>query len=284
MKTQSLTVSGLSNFSITISPDALQKKAAALEMSKSILAVTSRDQQQDAIAAGGLLKGLIKGMEATREEVKKPALDAGRAIDATAKIYSLELNAELMRVEKLAADFQREEDRKQVALRAEEERRQQAQREAEETERRREQEALQRIAAEAEQERRAALVKIQEAKDESAREIAQREADRLAEIRAEEVRINQLACQEAELKRQDAMRDRHQAMVTTIPQRTEGAKVVRKMNYELKDIRALHAARPDLVELTERRAQILAAISIPGAPAIPGIYVFEETKVQSMAS
>ncbi len=49
-------------------------------------------------------------------------------------------------------------------------------------------------------------------------------------------------------------------------------------------MKALYAARPDLVELTDRRSLILAAISIPNAPAIPGIYVFEETKIQSKAS
>lgn len=284
MKNQALTTTNLADFSVTIAPDALQCKADALSLAKSITSVASADEQQDAIAAGGLLKGLIRGMENTRKEVKAPVLEASAKIDSTAKQYSAELAAELARVEKLAADFQCEEDCKTAAIRAEEERRQQEEREAEERERRKEQEALARIAAEAERERRAALARIQAAEDETAREIAQKEADRLAEARAEEIRNNQIACQEAEDRRQEAMRQRHETMLATAPAKPQGATVRRTLNYELKDIRALYAARPDLVELTERRAQILAAIAIPGAPSIPGIYVFEQTKMNTKAS
>lgn len=279
-----LTTTPLSNFTVTIVPSAQQAKADAIALAKSITAVTTVAQQQDAISASSLMKGLLRDVESAREAVKKPVLDAGRKIDAAAKAFAADLDAEVRRVERLAADFQREEDRKAVAIRAEEERRQREAREAEEAERRREQEALERIAAEAERERRAALAKIQAAKDDAAREAAQIEADRLAEARAEEVRINQAACAEAAEKRAEAERERAMALQTIAPPKPEGATVRRMMYYELKDIRALYAARPDLVELTPRRALILAAIAIPNAPAIPGIYVFEQTKVQSRAS
>ncbi len=231
-----------------------------------------------------MMKGLLRDMEKTREEVKKPALEAGRRIDATAKEYAKELLAETGRIEKLAADFQREEDRKAAAIKAEEERKQREAREAEEAERRKEQEALARIAAEAEKERRAALLKIQQAKDEESKARAQEEADRLAEARAEEVRLNQIACQEAAEKRLEAERERAMQLQTMAPPKPQGAVVKRTFDYELKDIRALYAARPDLVELTPKRALILAAISIPNAPSIPGIYCFEQTKIQSKAS
>lgn len=274
----------LSDFSVTIVPAAQQAKADALSLSESIIAVTTAAQQRDAISAASLMKGLLRDVEGAREEVKKPVLIAGRKIDAAAKVFSFELEAEVKRVERLAADFQKEEDRKAAAIRAEEERRQQAQREAEEAERERERQALARLAAEAEKERRAALLKIQQAKDEAAREAAQIEADRLAEARAEEVRINQLACQEAAERRLEAERGRAMQLQAVAPPKPEGAIVKRSCDYELKDIRALYAARPDLVELTPKRSLILAAISIPNAPAIPGLYVFEETKVQSRAS
>lgn len=278
-----LTTTPLDKFYVTVLLEAIQAKNDALALAAPIKSVTTLQEQQDAIAAASMMKGLTRDMEKTRKEVKQPVLDAGRKIDATAEVYAKELDAEVKRIEKLAADFQREEDRKAAAIRSEEERRQQAQREAEERERRLEQEALARIAFEAEQERRAALAKIQAATDEAAREAAQKEADRLAEARAEEVRNNQLACQESEEKRMEAARDRATAILQVVPSKPMGATVKRTMDYELKDIRALYAARPDLVELTERRAMILAAISIPNAPAIPGIYVFESTKVQSKA-
>lgn len=279
-----LTTTPLESFAVTIVPAAQQAKADALALAKPILSVTSIQEQQDAISAASLMKRLLRDVEKARKEVKKPVLEAGRRIDAVADDYSKELTSETQRVELLAADFQREEDRKAAAIRAEEERKQREAREAEEMERRKEQEALARIAAEAERERRAALAKIQAAKDEESRQRAQEEADRLAEQRAEEVRVNQLACQEAAERRLDAERERAMQIQTLAPPKPVGAVVKRMFDYELKDIRALYAARPDLVELTPKRSLILAAISIPNAPSIPGIYVFEQTKVQSKAS
>lgn len=279
-----LTTTTLSDFAVTIVPAAQQAKADAIVLAKSITTVSTATEQQDAISAASLMKGLLRDVEKARVSVKEPVLDAGRKIDAAAKAFSAELDAEVKRVERLAADFQKEEDRKAAAIRAEEERRAQAQRDAEEAERRREQEALAKIAAVAEAERRAALLKIQQAKDDEAREAAQKEADRLAEARAEEVRINQLACQEAAEKRLEAERERAMQLQTLAPPKPQGAIVRRTMDFELKDVRALYAARPDLVELTPKRSLILAAISIPNAPAIPGLYVFESTKIQAKAS
>ncbi len=278
-----LTTTPLENFAVTIIPAAQQAKKDALTLARQITAVASQDGQQDAIAAASIMKGLTRDIEKARKEVKKPVLEAGRRIDAVADAYAACRQFGLPLHRELAADFQREEDRKAAAIRAEEERRQQAQREAEERERRKEQEALARLTAEAERERRAALEKIRQAETDAAREAAQIEADRLAEARAEEARNIQFACQEAEAQRLDAARDRATAILDIAPVKPQGAVVKRTMDYELKDIRALYAARPDLVELKERRAMILAAIAIPNAPAIPGIYVFESTKVQSKA-
>lgn len=274
----------LADFRVTIIPAAQQAKADALAQSKSILAVTTPAQQADAIAAASMMKGLMRDVEKARVSVKEPVLDAGRAIDAAAKAFAGDLDAEVKRVERLASDYQREQDRIAAALRAEEERQQQAQRDAAEAERRREADALQRIADEADAARRADLAKIHAAADDAAREEAQRLADAAAEARAEEARILQQACREAEEARMEDARVRHAQLAAIEPPKPEAARVQRRMNYELKDVRALYAARPDLVELTDRRALILAAISIPNAPTIPGIYVFEETKVQARAT
>ncbi len=279
-----LTTTTLSDFAVTIVPAAQQAKADAIALAKSISTVTTTTEQANAIAAASLMKGLLRDVEKARVSVKAPVLDAERKIDAVAKAFATDLDAEVKRVERLAADFQKEEDRKAAAIRAEEERRQQAQRDAEETERQKEKEALARLAAEADKERLAALLKIQQAESEAELEEAQANADRLAEARAEEARNIQQACQEAERARQDAMRERFESAKLTTVAKPAGAVVKRSFDYELKDIRALYAARPDLVELSPRRSLILAAISIPNAPAIPGLYVFEETKVQSKAS
>lgn len=282
--TNTIQTSPLSDFSVTIIPAAQQAKAEAITLAKSIRIVTSTDQQQDAIAAASLMKGLLRDVEKARVAVKEPVLDAGRKIDAAAKAFSEDMTAEVKRVEGLASAYQAEQNRIAEALRAEEERKQRQQREAEEAERQREQAALAAIAAAAEAERRANLAAIAAAADDKAREEAQRKADEDAAARAEEVRINQQACREAEEARLEAERDRAMQLHTVVAPKAAGAVVKVLTDYELKDIRALYAARPDLVELSERRSLILAAISIPGHPAIPGIYEFQQTKVQSKAS
>lgn len=279
-----LETSPLSDFRVTIIPSAQTAKSDALALSKGITIVSNAAQQADAISAASMMKGLLRDVEKARTTVKEPVLSAGRAIDAAAKAFATDLDLEVKRVERLASDYQREQDQLAAAQRAEEERKQREAREAEEREREQERAALQRLADEADAARRADLARIAAAEDEVARESAQKHADEEAAKRAEEARINQQACREAEEARMEAERVRFAQIQAVAPPKPEAARVQRRMNYELKDIRALYAARPDLVELTERRSLILAAISIPGMAAIPGIYVFEETKVQSKAS
>lgn len=266
-----LSVSGISaDYSITITPAAEQAKADALTLSKSITFVTNADEQADAIAAAALCKKLISDCEKARVEIKDRPLKICNEIDSTAKRYKTDLQKELERTQKLASDYQSEENRKAAAIRAEQERQQREEREKEAR-------ALAEIARKAEAERRANLAAIAAAKDEEARRLAQIKADKDAEERAEEVRINQEACREAERQRIEQLR-------TAVAEKPTAARVVVKMDYELKDIKALYAARPDLVELTPKRSLILAAISIPNHPAIPGIYEFESTAVQAKAS
>lgn len=265
-----LITTDLGSLSVAIIPAAQQAKDDALALAKPIVAVTNAQEQADAIAASAMMKSLTKQMEATREDVKKPVLEAGRLIDSTAKKYALELEAEIKRVEKLASDWQAEENRKAAAIRAEQER-------LDEADRERERKALADIAAKAEQERRANLAAIAAAADDAAREAAQIKADQDAEARAEEARINGEACAQAG-------RDRIEAMRSAAAEKPQAARVTTYTDYELKDIRALYAARPDLCELSEKRGMILAALSIPGHPAIPGLYEFQQTKVMAKAS
>lgn len=264
------TASGLGDYTITITPAALKAKADAIVLARTITTVTNAAEQANAIAAASLMKGLLKDMKATHALYKRPIIDAGNIVDAAKNNYSAELETESARVEKLAANWQAEENRKAAAVRAEQERRDREEREQE-------QRALAAIAAKAEAERRANLAAIAAAKDEEAKLAAQIKADQDAASRAEEVRINQEAAQEAE-------RNRVMTMQAVVPEKPQAARVVVKMDYELKDIKALYAARPDLVELSERRSLILAAISILGHPAIPGIYEYESTKVSAKAS
>lgn len=268
--TKFLTTTDLQDFTVTVIPEAYKAKEDALTLAKTITVVTNPTEQADAVAASAMMKSLTREMEKTREHFKEPVLTAGRLIDSTAKKYCAELDTEIKRVEGLASAFQAEENRKAAAARAEQER---IDREARE----KETHALAAIAAKAEAERRANLAAIAAAKDEEAKLAAQIKADQDAEARAEEVRLNTEACQEAE-------RNRILAQRQVVAVKPAAARVQTITDYDIVDLRALYLARPDLVELSPRRAMILAALSIPGHPPIAGLLEKEVTKVQAKAS
>lgn len=203
-------------FCVTLSTDALTKKRDAIELAQSVVSVTTPAELQDAVAAASILKGIIKAMESTRVEVKKPVLEAGRQIDDLAKGFSDTLNVELKRVERLAGNYQAECNRK-----AEEIRRQ---------------------------------------------ELADMEAARRVDPSIEAERLR-------------AERTIEISQKPTVA----GASVRQMMDYEILDPRALYAARPDLFDLVPKRSLILATISIPNQPALPGLRTFPVTKVQAKA-
>jgi len=246
MNTQPLAVIGLTDFDVTIPAEYEQRKNDALELARSIKIVDNAEQQQDAIASASLLKGLVAGMEKTRKLIKEPVLAAGRKIDDIAKIYSASIEKELSRVELLASQWQAKENKRLEAIRQEQER---IAREAQES---------------AEAERKTFLSVIASSTDET-RDAIQRAADEAAERNAE------------------AARERQQTMLAMTTPKAAGARVSTVMDFEVLDIWQLAAARPDLVTIEPKRALIKAAIAIPNSN-IPGIRVFEETKVQAKAS
>lgn len=268
------------NSGITITADAEKQKADALDLAKTITGVSSSAEQRDAIAAASICKGLVKGMESSREEVKRPVLDLGRDIDGKAKAYSAALNAEVLRIESLASDFQRKENARLDAIRREEEARQQKERDLANKDREREQRFMAEKDDSHDAERRTDLERIASAPDDESREEARRIADKNAEERAEEVRNLQTACREAEEQRMDAARERQQTMLAASePAKAAGATVRRSYDYRVVSIHDLYFARPDLVAMEPKRSLVLAAIC--NGAAIAGLEVFEVTKVHS---
>lgn len=269
MNNLTIETSPLADFRVTIILAAQQSRADAIALAKTITTVTTSAQQQDAVSAASLMKGLLRDVEKARKAVKEPVLAAGNAIDSAAKKFAAELETETKRVEGLAAKYQQDVDRALAEEKAAQERQFKALREKEEA-------ALREIAAKAEQERRANLATIAAAADDAAREAAQRKADADAAARSEEVRINQEAVQEQE-------RERLLAAQALVPAKTEGARVVRSWDYTVTDIRLLAFERPDLVTIEPKRAMLLTAAQIPGI-VIPGVAFHEVTKVQAKAS
>lgn len=102
-----LTIQNQGNaFSVSIPIEAQEQKTKTLALAEKIIAVSNLDDQQTAIEVVSWLNGLTKGMEKTREEVKKPFLEAGRLIDATAKTYAKEIESAATRVQCLIVNFQ----------------------------------------------------------------------------------------------------------------------------------------------------------------------------------
>lgn len=268
---------------ITIAPDAEQQKTDALALARTITTVSTTAEQHDAIAAASLVKSLVKGMEDSRSQVKRPVLDAGAAIDTAAKRYSKELSAELLRLESLAGDFQRRVLREAEERRREVEQQQRKEREAS----MRDRESATRYLADKEAAHRAQRVedlqRIAAATTDEARNDAQQLADEHAEANAEEIRNIQQAIREADEQRLDDERDRavQIATVSSAP-KAMGASVRTSFDYTVTDIFLLASARPDLVTIEPKRSSLLAAVNVPGAQ-LPGVSIHEVTKLHAKA-
>jgi DNA polymerase III alpha subunit (gram-positive type) len=225
-KTKAIVVqSAGSGFQIVIPAEAQKLKTDALATARKHTQVTNADEQTNAVQAASLLKGIAAEAEATRKAVKQPFWDAGKAIDARAAEFVLELEAEAKRLERLIANFQRAEADKAAAIirKAEQER------QAAEAAARRERERL----AEIERQAAEASRKAQEAKTKKAREAAQAEAARLESER-----------QQAEIDAMEAEDDAATAGATVVVEeapQAKGASVSFVREFEVTDIDALYA-------------------------------------------
>lgn len=276
-----LHLTGMPAPEITIIPSAIQQKKDALELASTIKAEpTTSEEQQDCIAAASLAKGLAKSMEASRVDVKRPVLDIGAKIDAKAKEYSKELSAEVLRLESLAAAYQRKVDKQAADARRAEEERQRKERETADNDKERERRFMEDKEGANIEERRADLARIESALTVEEKEAARKIADDNADARCEEWRILQQSIAEADEQRLEDARERATAIaVVSAPQRAAGASVRRSYDYAVTDLKTLYAHRPDLVTLEPKRAMILAAIS--NGLQIPGLNVHETTKLHA---
>lgn len=270
-------------FSVTVPATAVAAKNQALAVAKPIVKVTNGDEQTAAISAVAVIKGLISGTESTREEIKKPYLDAGRAIDAKAKEYVKELNEEADRIQRLVGAFQRMEAEKAEQARREQERQQ---REAEMAEQR-ERDRLTKI----ESDRLAAEQAAANARTKKAREAAAAEAERLRREQAEA----ELAVSEAA----DDLATANAVVVMPEAPRATGAAVTFGTDFEVTDIEAIYqwdlarrqkmakalgkplANFPPLVKLEIKKSDfkyITSCLSEDERDSIPGVKFFATTK------
>jgi len=112
-----LVVPNIDLASLRITADAQLQKDNALHGAKTVLAVTDADSQQVAVNHLAILKRFLKDLEASRTDVKKPAIDLGKKIDALAKETAAEVEIEVERINKIVSDFLRAQQAKAEAKR-----------------------------------------------------------------------------------------------------------------------------------------------------------------------
>lgn len=120
MNTDTLILSG-EGYTLTICQEAETSKRELLASSALVATVTNNDESADAAHVMRSLAQMRIMVDKGRKDVKEPVLRIGKLIDASAKTFLLEIEAEEARLRKLIGDHANEVARI-AAIKAEEER------------------------------------------------------------------------------------------------------------------------------------------------------------------
>lgn len=120
MNTDTLILSG-EGYTLTICQNAEEAKRDLLVASSNVCTVTNNDESADAAYVMRSLAQMRIMVDKGRKDVKEPVLRIGKLIDASAKTFLLEIEAEEARLRKLIGDHANEVARI-AAIKAEEER------------------------------------------------------------------------------------------------------------------------------------------------------------------
>lgn len=254
-----LTLSG-DGYGLTVRREAIELKNALLERAATVEAITDDDSLGNARLVVKDLAAFRNTLEKSRKAVKEPVLELGRKIDEAAANFGAEVAAEEKRITALGQAYAAEQERirREAAEKA-----------------RREAEAAARAAAE--EARR--LAAEQAAAQAATRAAEQREQD--AVRRAQEEMALRIAAE------REAARLKAEAAAAAEATRFSApavAGVKADLDFEVTDIHALYLARPDLVEMTPRRAKILAHLkanrTMNDPHDLPGVKVIEKLKLK----
>jgi len=265
-----IAVAGLESAKVEISTDAYSRREAVLDTALFCPpAVTDADTQTEVTHAVRDIKRLLKEVEEGRQAAKAPALDIGRKIDAAAKEFVATLEAEANRLTGLLVAYETQQQR--IAREAEAKR--QAEIRRQEAEARAAKIEIERKAREAEVARQAAERAAREATNAQARAKAQEEARKAQE--EQQQAAAEKAKQEEAQRLQQAETLRAPAPAVT---RAAGTAASSPWVFDVIDIKALHAARPELVDLVIRRQDTITRIR-QGEREIPGLRIYQDTRV-----
>ena len=243
---------------VIVDQSAVAVREDALTVAAGIGLVRNPQENETATEALRRLGAVRKTTEAARKELKEPHLDLGRKIDATAKDFLADVDAEETRIKRVTADYQSEV----LAQQREAERIRRAEQERIEAERRLEQEALAEAKAKAEADAK--------------RSTSEAERTRLeAEAKAKE----------AELQRSLANQQQELAALAPAPvaPRAAGQSAKTVWLHEVTDIWALARVHPGLVKIEPRKQEIgdviNAQVMSGQKPQIAGLRIWEDVAV-----
>jgi len=275
-------------YTIQITPEAEAQKATIIEASRRIIAVTDQDSCDIAQSRLKALAAVRIAVDKSREMVKRPVLELGRQIDGIARDFAAEVVAEETRLDQLIKDFAREQQRiareAREAAERERQRIERAEHEAKMAAMKAEQEAeRQRMEAERQRhEAEMARLRAERSKDEAAEAEARRREQEAAQAQREAAERAEAARVAAEQAAADARRQFTANATLATPAIPQGVK--EEIDFEVTDIHVFAERFPQLVTITPKRADILAALKKSflnkgTLPAVPGLRVFQNLKV-----
>lgn len=265
-----IAVRGVSAVAIEIQSDAYTQRCKIIETAKFCpVAVTDSDTQSEVTNAVRDIKRMLKDVEDGRKTVKAPVLDIGRKIDGAAEEFCQPLIVEEKRLTGLLTTYQVEQQR--IAREAEAKRQAELARQQEEERKR--QAEIDRQAREAEIARLAAERAERDAKTAEERAKAQEAARKAMEESATLAAQKEKEAEAARLQQAELMRAPSPAAL-----KAAGAAVSNPWVFDVTDIKALYAARPELVELAVRRNDIITRLR-QGERDIPGLRIYQDTRV-----
>jgi len=265
-----IAVAGLESARVEISTDAYTRRTEVIEVAKFCpSAVTDADTQAEVTNAVRDIKRLLKEVEDGRKAVKAPVLDIGRKIDAAAAEFTATLEAEANRLTGLLTAYETQQRR--IAAEAEAKRQAELKRQQEEAELARKRALL--LETEAREKREAAERAAREATNAEARAKAQEEARKAQEEQAKAAAEKAKREEADRLQQAELMR----APAPTVA-RPSGVSASTPWTFEVVDLKALYAARPELVDLVIRRQDTITRIR-QGEREIPGLRIYQDTRV-----
>jgi hypothetical protein len=236
-----ITLRGVANDAdALISESSLKVKNRLLATAATIEKVSSQEEYEAAATIFKELKTFSSGIENARKVVKAPVLELGKKVDDIAKSFTLSVDSEVKRIERLSQSFLLEEQRKKDAVMAEEKRRQ-----AE-------------ILEEARRKEAELQAKLESAKSGVKKEIIQAEIAQMQNTTIANLQESSMAIAEAGAK-------------------AEGVGTRKDWIVNVTDIHALYKAYPNLVRMEANVTDLKSLIKLnKGKIEIPGVTFFEK--------